>query len=79
MHYMHGQIPLKKVIRAPKFQRLVHWCYYVLMHVILRKRKEYALQLIYLQDANKHCNKTWLSLKAKKMSHKRSCLKPKKL
>ena len=27
MHYMHGQIPLKKAIRAPKLQRLVHICY----------------------------------------------------
>ena len=27
MHYMHGQIPLKKAIRAPKLQKLVHICY----------------------------------------------------
>ena len=41
--YMPGQIPLKKAIRAPKLQRLVQWCYYVLLHMILRKKKEYAL------------------------------------
>ena len=32
----------KNAIHTPKLQRLVHCCSYVQMHVVLRKKKEYA-------------------------------------
>ena len=39
--YFDGQIPQIEAICTPKLQRLVY-CSYVHLHVVFRKKKEYA-------------------------------------